>query len=104
MIAAVTDLGGSLTGVHRTWLDPARPAKAPMAYPRRAMGHLLGHGVRFGLAGDVMAFGGGIEAMLALREVDQAWPPVAGASAAHLAPLMFLAGLGRPECAREGDP
>src|SRR3546814_10243936 len=61
MIAAVTDLGGSLRGVHRTWLDPARSTKADVAYPRRAMGHLLGHGVRFGLAGGVMEFGEGIE-------------------------------------------
>src|SRR3546814_18831458 len=103
MIAAVTDLGGSLTGVHRTWLDPARPAKAPVAYPRRAMGHLLGHGVRFGLAGDVMAFGEGIETMLSLREVAPALPLVAGLSAAHLAALLFPAGLRRLSVEREDD-
>jgi hypothetical protein len=32
--------------------------------PRRAMGHLLGHDVRFGAATDVMAASGGIETML----------------------------------------
>src|SRR3546814_7542951 len=84
MIAAVTDLDGSLQGVHRTWLDPARSTKADVAYPRRAMGHLLGNGVRFGLAGDVMAFGEGIETMLSLREIATALPLVAGLSAAHL--------------------
>ena len=104
MIAAVTDLDGSHMGVHRTWLDPARPAKAPVAYPRRAMGHLLGHGVRFGLAGDVMAFGEGIETMLSLREVAPALPLVAGLSAAHLAALLFPAGLRRLYVAREDDP
>ena len=36
----------------------------PLDTPRRAMGHLLGHGVRFGVATDVMAAGEGIETML----------------------------------------
>ena len=39
-----------ITGILRTWLDPLRPAKAPLADPRRALGHLLGNGVRFGIA------------------------------------------------------
>src|SRR3546814_17608164 len=68
------------------------------------MGHLLGHGVRFGLAGDVMAFGEGIETMLSLREVAPALPLVAGLSAAHLAALLFPAGLRRLYVAREDDP
>lgn len=104
MIAAVTDLDGSLMGVHRTWLDPAQPAKAPVAYPRRAMGHLLGHGVRFGLAGEVMAFGEGIETMLSLREIAPSLPLVAGLSAAHLAALLFPACLRRLYVARDDDP
>lgn len=103
MIAAVTDLGGSLMGVHRTWLDPHRSTKAPVAYPRRAMGHLLGHGVRFGLADEVMAFGEGIETMLSLREIAPALPLVAGLSAAHLAALEFPAPLRRLYVAREPD-
>jgi hypothetical protein len=103
MIAAVTDLGGSLMGVHRTWLDPHRSTKAPVVYPRRAMGHLLGHGVRFGLADEVMAFGEGIETMLSLREIAPALPLVAGLSAAHLAALEFPAPLRRLYVAREPD-
>lgn len=103
MIAAVTDLDGSLMGVHRTWLDPYRSTKAPVAYPRRAMGHLLGHGVRFGLSGEVMAFGEGIETMLSLREIAPALSLVAGLSAAHLAALEFPAPLRRLYVARERD-
>src|SRR3546814_18318349 len=68
MIAAVTDLDGGVTGVHRTWLDPAAIDKAPVASPRRAMGHLLGHGVRFGVADSVMAAGEGIETLLSVRQ------------------------------------
>jgi hypothetical protein len=103
MIAAVTDLEGSLRGVHRTWLDPVRSNKAPVACPRRAMGHLLGHGVRFGLADEVMAFGEGIETMLSLREIAPALPLVAGLSAAHLAALELPAPLRRLYVARDRD-
>ncbi len=67
MIAAVTDLDGKITGAHRTWLDPSGDDKAPIDTPRRAMGDLLGHAVRFGVADDVMAAGEGIETMLSLR-------------------------------------
>ena len=88
MIAAVTDQAGDIVGVHRTWLDPAG-GKAPVAYPRRAMGHLLGHGVRFGCAGAIMAAGEGIETILSLREVLPDLPMIAGLSAAHLAAIAF---------------
>ena len=57
LIAAVTDLAGNITGAHRTWLDPTGEDKAPIDTPRRAMGHLLGHGVRFGVVTDVLAAG-----------------------------------------------
>lgn len=48
MIAAVTNLSGHVTGLQRTWLDPSGARKAQIATPRRAMGDLLGHAVRFG--------------------------------------------------------
>src|ERR1700678_3944396 len=72
MIAAVTALSAATTGAHRTWLDPEgldarRLGKAPIDTPRRAMGGLLGHAVRFGAADEVMAAGEGIETMLSLR-------------------------------------
>ena len=65
MIAAVTDLHDRITGAHRTWLDPAgfdpiTFGKAPIDSPRRAMGHLLGNAVRFGIAHDVAAAGEGL--------------------------------------------
>src|SRR6202165_3696845 len=50
LIAAVTDLGGKITGAHRTWLDPSGERKAPVDTPRRAMGHLLGYAGRFAVA------------------------------------------------------
>lgn len=104
MIAAVTNLDGAITGVHRTWLDPAVIDKAPVAYPRRAMGHLLGNGVRFGHAGSVMVMGEGIETILSLRQVMPVMPSIAGLSAAHLAAILFPASLERLYVARDDDP
>lgn len=104
MIAAVTDLNGTITGVHRTWLALDGSDKAPVAYPRRAMGHLLGHGVRFGRSGRVMLAGEGIETMLSLRQAMPSAGTIAGLSAAHLAAILFPAGLQRLYVARDDDP
>lgn len=104
MIAAVTDNGGNITGAHRTWLAPDGSGKAKVAYPRRAMGHLLGHGVRFGIAAPVMTAGEGIESTLSLRAGVPALPAIAALSSAHLAALAFPPMLRRLYVAREGDP
>jgi hypothetical protein len=103
MIAAVTDLTGHITGAHRTWLDPCGHDKAPVDTPRRAMGYLLGHAVRFGPAGDVMAAGEGIETMLSLRCVMPSMAMVAALSAAHLAAILFPATLRRLYIVRDDD-
>jgi hypothetical protein len=104
LIAAVTDLANTITGAHRTWLDPAGRDKAPIESPRRAMGHLLGHGVRFGVADDIMAAGEGIETMLSLRMVLPTLPIVAALSANHLAALLLPPTLRRLYVARDRDP
>jgi hypothetical protein len=103
MIAAVTGLDGSLHAVHRTWLDPLTIGKAPIATPRRAMGDLLGHAVRFGGCGDVMAVGEGIETVLSLRMALLTMPMLAALSATHLAALAFPASLRRIYIARDND-
>lgn len=109
LIASVTDLDGTITGAHRTWLDPkgfsdATLGRAPIDTPRRAMGSLLGNAVRFGVAQDVMAAGEGIETMLSLRTVLADMPMAAALSAAHLAAILFPASLRRLYIARDDDP
>jgi hypothetical protein len=104
LIAAVTDLAGRITGAHRTWLDPSGNDKAPLDTPRRAMGHLLGHGVRFGIATDVMAAGEGLETMLSLRSALAHLPGLAALSANHLSAVLFPAALRRLYVARDRDP
>jgi phage/plasmid primase-like uncharacterized protein len=104
MIAAVTDLRGRITGAHRTWLDPTGTGKAPIDTPRRAMGELLGHAVRFGIPHDVMAAGEGIETMLSLHCALPHLPLAAALSAAHLGAIAFPPGLRRLYIARDDDP
>jgi hypothetical protein len=104
LIAAVTDLAGTITGAHRTWIDPSGHDKAPIHTPRRAMGHLLGHAVRFGAVHDIMAAGEGIETMLSLRCILSTMPMVAALSANHLAAILFPPTLRRLYVARDRDP
>ena len=104
LIAAVTDLAGRITGAHRTWLNPSGNNKAPVDTPRRAMGHLLGHGVRFAIATDVMAAGEGLETMLSLRSALPHLPGLAALSANHLSAVLFPAALRRLYVARDRDP
>ena len=68
LVAAVTGDDGALEGVHRTWLDPARPAKARVSRPRKALGRVHGLAVRFGdpLASSTLLVGEGIETVLSL--------------------------------------
>jgi hypothetical protein len=103
LLAAVTALDGTITGILRTWLDRSRAAKAPLADPRRALGHLLGNGVRFGKASDILAAGEGVETMLALNSVLPLLPMVAGLSANHLAALDLSSALRRLYVARDND-
>ena len=94
---------GTLTGVHRTFLDPATVGKAPLVRPRRALGFLLGNGVRFGAAGPVLVVGEGLETVLSLRSVLPDLPAVAALSAAHLGAFEPPPGLRRLYVAHDAD-
>jgi len=104
MIAAVTDLNGKVTGVHRTWLARDGGSKAPVDTQRKAMGDLLGHAVRFGVAKEVMAAGEGIETVLSLRQALPKMSMVAALSAGHLAALLFPTHLRTLYIVRDNDP
>ena len=68
------------------------------------MGNLLGHGVRFGPAGPVMAAGEGLETMLSLRRAMPRMPTIAALSAGHLGAVLFPPALRRLYVARDDDP
>jgi hypothetical protein len=103
LIARVTDLAGTITGVQRTWLDVSGYGKAPIHMPRRAMGTLLGNAVRFGAGDDVMAAGEGIETILSLRMALPGMAMLAALSAPHLAAILFPDTLRRLYIARDPD-
>lgn len=107
LIAAVTDPAGTVTGVHRTWLDPSGDGKAKVEAPRRALGGLLGNAVRFRFPVNgpvrVMAAGEGLESVLSLLEVLPGMPMVAALTANHLSAFRFPAGCQRIYIAADAD-
>ena len=103
LLATVTDLNGNVTGLQRTWLDPSGRDKAPVPSPRRALGEIAGHGVRFGTAHDVMAAGEGLETVLSVRTILPAMPMAAALSANHLAVFRPPPALRRLYVAQDND-
>lgn len=103
LLAVITDLDGTITGVHRTWLAHDGAGKAPLATPRRAMGHLLGNGVRFGNVTDVLVAGEGIETMLSIGCALPRMPLIAALSANHLAAVILPSTIRRLYVAQDDD-
>lgn len=107
LIAAVTDGAGTITGVHRTWLDPRGEGKAKVEDPRRALGGLLGNAVRFAMpkgdAVEAIIAGEGIETILSLSHVMPTMPMVAALTANHLAAFNPPAGCQRFYIAADAD-
>lgn len=103
LLAAITDVHGTITAVHRTWLARDGSGKAPIDDPRRSLGHQLGSGVRLGLVRDVLTVGEGLETVLSVRTVLPRMPLLAGLSANHLAALELPSGLKRLYVARDND-
>jgi hypothetical protein len=109
LIAAVTDLERHITGVHRTWLDPGgfdprRLGKAPVEWPKRALGDLLGHAVRHGVPDDVLIAGEGLETTLSIASAAPTLAVAAALSSAHLAALLLPATVRRLYIAEDRDP
>jgi len=103
LIAAVTDNGGEIRGIHRTFLDPARNDKAKVASPRRSLGAILDNGVRFGVIDQFAIIGEGIETVLSLKSAFPDTPMVAALSAAHLAAWRPRSNLRRLVIAADND-
>jgi hypothetical protein len=127
LLAAITDGAGIITGVQRTYLDATALSaggvlddllgKARVPSPRRALGDILGHGVRFGYGrsltrplsphpafdADVIGAGEGVETMLSLHMALPGMPMIAALSAGNLAALRFPATLRRLYIAKDDD-
>ena len=110
LVAAVTgDAGerpghGAVCGVQRTWLDPRRPAKAGVASPRKALGRVHGHAVRFGEpAAGTLLVGEGIETVLSIVTAVPTVTAAAALSAGSLGAFAPPPGIARLVIARDDD-
>lgn len=105
MVAAVIDNAGALKGIHRTWLDPERPIKAVLENPRKALGSIHNHAVRFGTPGPggILIAGEGIETVLSIVTAVPGVPAAAALSAAHLGGFRPPPHLRRLLIARDAD-
>ena len=104
LVAAVAGDDGAIDGIHRTWLDPDAPAKAAVASPRKALGHVHGRAVRFGsLDRRTLLVGEGIETVLSLVAAVPAIPAAAALSAGSLGAFAPPSGLARLVIARDND-
>ncbi|MBV1702891.1 MAG: toprim domain-containing protein [Hyphomicrobiales bacterium] len=103
LLGAVTDVQGNICGVHRTWLNPSGHGKAPVTTPRKHLGLIVGHALRFGEAGSVMMAGEGIETTLSLRMILATMPMMAAGSGGHLGALQFPSALRRLYILRDRD-
>ena len=111
LVAAVTGPAGehpghgAITGVHRTWLDPSRPAKANVIRPRKALGRVHGLAVRFGAPGTgALLVGEGIETVLSIVSALPDTVAAAALSAGSLGAFAPPAGVKRLVIARDNDP
>ena len=111
LVAAVTGPAeersghAALSGVHRTWLDPTRPAKAPVTRPRKALGRVHGLAVRFGdPAPPTLLVGEGIETVLSIVTAMPDAVAAAALSAGSLGAFAPPPGVRRLVVARDNDP
>ena len=105
LVAAVTGADWSVSGVHRTWLDPKLTAKAPVARPRKALGRVRGLAVRFGdPAPTTLLVAEGIETVLSLVTAMPDTVAAAALSAGSLGAFAPPPGVRRLVVARDNDP
>ncbi len=94
----------AVCGVLRTWLDHRRPAKARVSRPRKALGRVHGHAVRFGDPADgTLLVGEGIETVLSLVTAVPSIAAAAALSAGSLGAFSPPAGTARLLIARDND-
>lgn len=103
LIAAVSNAQGVVTGVQRTYLQRNGSDKAPLETPRKAMGHLSGNAVRFGMAHQCVAVGEGIETVLSLQCLMPSMPMAAALSAQNLGAFQMAPSLRRLYIAADRD-
>ena len=107
LVAAVTGDDGAVCGVQRTWLDARRPARAEVDSPRKALGRVFSHAVRFGcVPADGRAslvVGEGIETVLSVVTAVPDITAAAALSAGSLGAFAPPPGVARLVIVRDND-
>ncbi len=103
IIAAVRGESGEVVGVHRTFLDPTTPAKAPIKDPKRALGHLTGGACWLRRSGECLIVAEGIETALSIGMVFPGAALAAGLTAHHLAEMNIPRNYSRILIAADND-
>ena len=99
----MTEPGGYVTGVHRTWLDPRAPVKAPVAAPRKTLGRTYGLAVRLGRPAGPLLVGEGLETVLSVLTAVPALAGAAALAAGSLGAFSPPSGTAPLLIARDGD-
>ena len=103
MVARATNHRGDFVGVHRTYLDPDCPAKAPVATPRKSLGAIGGAAVYLGERQSILLVAEGIETALSLRSARPGLFAAAALSAGSLAGFTPPTGVTGLVIARDRD-
>ena len=107
LVAAVTEPDGRIRGVHRTYLDPARASKANVPDPRKTLGAMHGHAVRFRNVtpgNQTLVVAEGIETLLSIATAMPAAASAAALSAPNLPAFTPPRDARRILIARDNDP
>ena len=83
LLCAITDLDGTIVGVNRIYLS-GDGTIADVPDPKKVLGRLQGCAVRFGVPGDVLIVGEGVETMLSIKTALPHMPVDAALTAQHL--------------------
>ena len=83
LLCAITDLDGTVVGVNRIYLC-TNGGRADVPEPKKVLGRLHGCAVRFGVPGDVLVVGEGVETLLSIKTALPHMPCDAALTAQHL--------------------
>lgn len=105
LLAKITDNRGQVTGCARTYLDPSTGGLAAIESPKRILGHLHGHAIRFwpGSPRSDLIVGEGLENTLSVGTALPEFDLASCLTATHLGLLIPPPGIKRIWIARDND-
>ncbi|KGM47332.1 DUF7146 domain-containing protein [Pseudooceanicola atlanticus] len=105
LLAKITDNRGQITGCARTYLDPSTGGLAAIESPKRILGQLHGHAIRFwsGKARSDLIVGEGLENTLSVGTAFPEFDLASCLTATHLGLFIPPPGIQRIWIARDND-